>query len=94
MQMHPQYFADDALGQHVGQAMYIACFAHIFSQLSSLGALSEARAKPAWTPSLNKGKPFPVKKVPVEVWAIGAFKFKGVPGVSKVKVLDTCLTYA
>jgi len=37
-----------------------------------------------WTPILNKGKPFPMKKMPVEVWAIGEFRFKGIPGVSKV----------
>jgi len=37
-----------------------------------------------WTPNLNKGKPFPMKKVPVEAWAIGEFRFKGIPGVSKV----------
>ena len=42
-----------------------------------------------WTPSQNKGKPFPIKKVPVEAWAIGSFKFKGIPGVSKVR-LDRC----
>ena len=41
--------------------------------------------KPVWTPGLNKGKPFPIKKIPVEVWAIGAFQFKGIPGVTKVK---------
>ena len=37
-----------------------------------------------WTPSLSKGKPFPVTKMPVEVWAIGDFRFKGIPGISKV----------
>lgn len=39
-----------------------------------------------WTPVLNKGKPFPIKKIPVEVWAIGAFQFKGIPGVTKVNI--------
>ena len=46
--------------------------------------LAETKVKPVWTPLLNKGKPFPTKKIPVEVWAIGAFQLKGIPGVTKV----------
>jgi len=45
--------------------------------------------KPVWTPSATQGKPFPVKRVPVEVWGIGAFKFKGIQGISKVRFLPT-----
>ncbi len=46
-----------------------------------------------WTPSLSKGKPFPVKKMPVEVWAIGDFRFKGIPGISKVNAGLHICTY-
>ncbi len=46
-----------------------------------------------WTPSLSKGKPFPVKKMPVEVWAIGDFRFKGIPGISKVNADLHICTY-
>ena len=49
-----------------------------------LSLLAGTKAKRVWTPILSKGKPFPVKKMPVEVWAIGEFRFKGIPGVSKV----------
>ncbi|KAA6421082.1 MAG: serine threonine kinase [Trebouxia sp. A1-2] len=45
---------------------------------------SGIKAKHVWTPILNKGKPFPMKRMPVEVWAIGEFRFKGISGVSKV----------
>ncbi|DBA84440.1 TPA: hypothetical protein ACH3X1_006072 [Trebouxia sp. C0004] len=45
---------------------------------------SGTKAEHVWTPNLNKGKPFPMKKVPVEAWAIGEFRFKGIPGISKV----------
>ena len=49
---------------------------------------ADAPLRPVWTPNQNKGKPYPVKKVPVEVWAIGSFKFKGIPGVSKVRLTN------
>ena len=43
---------------------------------------------PVWTPSASQGQPFPAKRVPVEVWGIGGFKFKNIQGISKVKGLS------
>lgn len=43
-------------------------------------------SKPIWTPRSARGKHFPWCKVPVEVWGIGAFKFKGIAGQSKVSL--------
>ena len=48
-----------------------------------------AEGRRVWTPSLALGKPFPTRQVPVEVWGIGAFKFKGIAGTSKVCLLIT-----
>ncbi|DBA68431.1 TPA: hypothetical protein ACH3X2_013731 [Trebouxia sp. C0005] len=57
---------------------------------SKLTVVTEAKPREStsvravWTPSVSEGKPFPAKRVPIEVWGIGAFKFKGIQGVSKV----------
>ena len=40
--------------------------------------------RPVWTPRACQGQPFPIKQVPIEVWGIGAFKFKNIQGISKV----------
>ena len=50
--------------------------------------LPSEMAKPVWTPSSVKGKPFATARVPVEIWGIGAFRFKGVPGHFKVTFLS------
>lgn len=44
--------------------------------------------RPVWTPSASQGQPFPAKRVSVEVWGIGAFKFKNIQGISKVSGLS------
>ncbi|DBA92161.1 TPA: hypothetical protein ACH3X1_015879 [Trebouxia sp. C0004] len=42
-----------------------------------------ASGRSVWTPSASRGKPFPARRVPIEVWGIGAFNFKGIQGVSQ-----------
>jgi len=49
---------------------------------------AEAR-RPVWTPSSALGKPFPTRQLPIKVWGIGAFKFKGIAGTSKVSLHNT-----
>jgi len=36
-----------------------------------------------WNEAFAAGKPFPVRKVPIEVWSLGRFKFKGIAGTCK-----------
>ena len=68
------------------------CFTWLVPGLASavltFACHADASLRPVWTPNQNKGKPYPVKKVPIEVWAIGSFKFKGIPGVSKVRLTN------
>ena len=45
-------------------------------------------SRPVWIPSSVEGKPFPTRQLGIEVWGVGAFKFKGIAGHSKV-----CLLY-
>ncbi len=53
-----------------------------------------------WNEAFASGKPFPEKKVPIEVWSLGRFKFKGIAGTCKVSTLllyrvsaASCLTH-
>ena len=41
------------------------------------------RASLVWNEAFAAGKPFPVRKVPIEVWSLGRFKFKGIAGTCK-----------
>lgn len=41
------------------------------------------RASLVWNEALASG-PFPEKKVPIQVWSLGRFKFKGIAGTCKV----------
>lgn len=45
------------------------------------------RASLVWNEAFAAGKPFPVRKVPIEVWSLGRFKFKGIAGTCKASVL-------
>ena len=37
-----------------------------------------------WNEAFAAGKPFPETKVPIEVWSLGRFMFKGIAGTCKV----------
>ena len=37
-----------------------------------------------WNEAFAGGKAFPVRRVPIEVWSLGRFKFKGIAGTCKV----------
>ena len=41
------------------------------------------RASLVWNEAFAAGKAFPVRKVPIEVWSLGRFKFKGIAGTCK-----------
>ena len=43
-----------------------------------------------WNEALASGQPFPVKKVPIQVWSLGRFKFKGIADTCKVNVITAC----
>ena len=49
---------------------------------SSLGG--KRRASLVWNEAFASGQPFAEKKVPIEVWSLGRFKFKGIAGTCKV----------
>ena len=42
------------------------------------------RASLVWNEAFASGKAFPEKKVPIQVWSLGRFKFKGIAGTCKV----------
>ena len=65
--------------------------ASVKQSLMPLEIFTEA-IKPVWKPSSAIRKPVPKRQVHVEVWGIGAFKFKGIAGQSKVRpALFLCL---
>lgn len=37
-----------------------------------------------WNEAFSSGKDFPTSKVPIEVWSLGRFKFKGIAGTCRV----------
>ena len=41
-----------------------------------------------WNEAFAAGKPFPEKKVPIQVWSLGRFKFKGIAGTCKASDND------
>ncbi|KAL3150788.1 hypothetical protein ABBQ32_000555 [Trebouxia sp. C0010 RCD-2024] len=42
------------------------------------------RASLVWNEAFASGQPFPAKKVPIQVWSLGRFKFKGIADTCKV----------
>ncbi|DBA93395.1 TPA: hypothetical protein ACH3X2_003664 [Trebouxia sp. C0005] len=52
--------------------------------LVTITAGGRRRASLVWNEAFAAGKPFPVRKVPIEVWSLGRFKFKGIAGTCKV----------
>ena len=51
------------------------------------------RASLVWNEAFAAGKPFPEKKVPIQVWSLGRFKFKGIAGTCEVTTLSTFPLY-
>lgn len=47
------------------------------------------RASLVWNEAFASGQPFPAKKVPIQVWSLGRFKFKGIADTCKVSALNT-----
>lgn len=78
----------DVLFRHVlrNSSVLYDCAAGI-SAVSLLCTAEGVNNRPVWTPSASQGQSFPVKRAPIEVWGIGAFKFKNIQGVSKVHII-------